>query len=229
MERRSLRDQKIAVSCVLWQGDFRSRNYSAEWVYKLYRMVQRNLDLPFDFVCFSNVPLEEPVIKKDLTGNLNGWWAKMEQFTALQEHDLVLSLDLDLFIMQPLEPLLEYAKDCPVCFAPQTETNLSETDKEGKRRVQNYRTGTLVYKPQILYGYGLDFMAKHEIYTKKYRGDQDWWGDKIPNARTLPKEWFCKTRDILNEPDKEVKIVFSNHIKNDEAVKKWEWARKIWT
>ncbi len=51
---------KIIIACTLWDPneasfDF-SRMYDETWVEKLYRGVARNLGMPFDFVCFSDIP-----------------------------------------------------------------------------------------------------------------------------------------------------------------------------
>jgi len=161
-----------------------------------------------------------------------GWWAKMEQFTCstLLDYDIVLSLDLDLFIMQSLDPVIGWGTAHHICFAPQTEMNISSV-KEGKRRVQAYRTATMTYKPMDMLWYGKLFQKSASNFMKRYHGDQDWWGDTAHNACTFPVSWFCKTKHLVKgnkKPGSEVRVVFGNHVKNDEAIKKWQWAKEVW-
>lgn len=226
--------KEIAVSCVYWNGDFRGRKYSTKWVEKLRNMVKRNMEKEYDFYCLSNVPFEmEGVNVLPLQYNWPGWWAKMEVFLRdeFEGYNAVLNLDLDILIPSRIDDLFDLNSNTFMKCAPQTEKGIGSIDKEGKRRVQLFRTGAFCFNPNVATVWASKFESSPKKYIEKYRGDQDWWGDMhSKDIKTYPKGWFVKTKHLKNgkEPDDTVKIVFCNHIKNDEAVKKWKWASEIW-
>lgn len=240
METRSLHSKQIAVSCVLWQGEFRNREYNLEWVQKLKKMVSRNLSFDFDFVCFNNI-YESDCFDEDnqiffvpLKNKYPGWWAKIEQFSSnfLEDYNFVLSLDLDLFIIKNIDILFEFSKDCDMCFAPQTELLNMKVNKQGKRVVQKVRSGVFIYKPCQCAFIADSFNRNPEKYIQEFRGDQDFIGSLKNEIDVFPRFWFEKTKAIskrtAQKPKEDTIIVFGNHIKNDQASKKWKWANKIW-
>ena len=100
------------VICIKWGNKF-----SAEYVNRLYNMVERNLDIPHRFVCFTDDTngLVNGIETKDLpefTENkviLDKGWRKLSLFTAPLS-DLsgkVLFLDLDIVIKGSLSPFFD--------------------------------------------------------------------------------------------------------------------------
>jgi hypothetical protein len=76
--------------------------YSKMWVDRLYAGIKRNLDIPFEFVCFSNDIQSDEYRIEPLTTNSWGWWNKLEQFKRGLFTGPVLSLDLDIVICKNL-------------------------------------------------------------------------------------------------------------------------------
>lgn len=90
------------VVCVLKSNG--SSIYDANWVYKLKRAVERNLSIPFRFVCFSDTELDCDFIQ--LKNNINGWWNKIQLFNPDFFLGETLYLDLDVVITRPLDSLI---------------------------------------------------------------------------------------------------------------------------
>lgn len=64
----------LKVLCVLKSGG----DYGPEYVDKLAAMVRRNLRIPYEFVCLTDMPVKGGVEFE--TECLKGWWAKLEVF-----------------------------------------------------------------------------------------------------------------------------------------------------
>jgi hypothetical protein len=90
------------VVCVLKSKD--SQIYNAEWVYKLKRAVERNLSIPHQFICFSDIELDCKYIK--LEDDFNGWWNKLQLFKPDFFLGETLYFDLDVVITKSLDNLV---------------------------------------------------------------------------------------------------------------------------
>ena len=91
------------VVCVLKSKD--SSIYDAEWVYKLKRAVERNLTIPYRFICFSDIALDCEYI--ELEENFNGWWNKVQLFNPDFFLGETLYFDLDVVITKPIDDLIK--------------------------------------------------------------------------------------------------------------------------
>jgi hypothetical protein len=100
------------VVCVLKSKD--SLIYSAEWVYKLQRAVERNLSIPHRFVCFSDTELNCENIT--LEENFNGWWNKVQLFNPSFFLGETLYFDLDVIITKPLDELINKLRNSSTNF-----------------------------------------------------------------------------------------------------------------
>jgi hypothetical protein len=90
------------VVCVLKSEG--SSMYDAEWVYKLQRAVERNLSIPHQFICFSDIELDCEYVK--LEENFNGWWNKVQLFNPDFFLGETLYFDLDVVITKSLDELV---------------------------------------------------------------------------------------------------------------------------
>jgi hypothetical protein len=87
----------INIACVLnVQHNRRGPQYSIDWVDRLYRAVARNLDIPFEFTCLSNVDTPYTTVK--LISNSDIYWNKIELFRKDIFQGPVFYLDLDVVI-----------------------------------------------------------------------------------------------------------------------------------
>ena len=100
--------------CCVYYGT----KYKVEYVQNLYNMVQRNLTIPHNFVCFT----DDIRLHKKVTGdiicrkfhhdNYEGWWNKMQLFSPQSELDGVnFYLDLDVVILENIDKFITYSKE----------------------------------------------------------------------------------------------------------------------
>lgn len=98
----------LNVVCVKW-GD----KYSATHVNRLYRMVEKNLSVPFEFYCYTDddtdivpwihiIPIEEEYER---------WWNKLYLFKKGLFTGPCLYFDLDVVIQNNIDPLLDHIAD----------------------------------------------------------------------------------------------------------------------
>ena len=90
--------------------------YSPDYVNKLFHMVERNLSLPYRFICLTENPTgldAEIEVCPILTKNLNDSYIKFVLFEK-HLHDItgeVLFLDLDMVIINPIDELFLFEPD----------------------------------------------------------------------------------------------------------------------
>jgi len=198
---------KVTVVSLLWVGEFESRHYTEEWVYRLRDQVKANLPIPHDFVCFSNTTVrgvDVIPLKRDWVG----WWAKMEIFRP----DNGLSgrcvyFDLDVFATGNLTPIALY--DAPIAFMPPSYMILGQEPRDKPGVVRQYQASCITWEPPV----GREFYEKltHER-MHGFRSDQDWMGYLRPHCATMPKEWFAKARQCKDGVPDGVKLVLAHRV-----------------
>jgi len=97
----------LNVVCVLRQGG--KVGYTAEWVDKLQRGVERNLTMPHRFVCLSDCAVNCERIELD-TGDY-GFWSKMQLFKPGVFSDPTLYIDLDTVICSNIDQIVKHIQD----------------------------------------------------------------------------------------------------------------------
>jgi hypothetical protein len=97
----------LNVVCVLRTGG--KVGYDATWVEKLKRGIEKNLTLPYQFVCFSDCNLSVPTIPLDSTDH--GFWSKMQMFKPNLFNGPVLYLDLDTVVCQNIDSMIARLQD----------------------------------------------------------------------------------------------------------------------
>jgi hypothetical protein len=93
----------LNVVCLLRQGG--KVGYTAEWVNKLQRGVQRNLTHPHRFVCFSDCAVDCERI--ELESGDYGFWSKMQMFKPGALPGPTLYLDLDTVICGNIDSVID--------------------------------------------------------------------------------------------------------------------------
>ena len=200
----------INIICILWNGVFRGRNFSALDVVNLYEDVKRNIDRPFKFYCLTNhthvfYHLHNlDIILLPLKHNWPGWWAKVELHRPDLPEGRTLYLDLDTHIVGNLQPILDYEGDL-VMFN-------TVAGAGGGGVVRRYQAATMLFdsgNTTMFDVYERFRLGGPEHWMEKYRSDQDVMGDWIPNQPTFPNEWMLKLNNCKNmaELPKEVIIV----------------------
>jgi hypothetical protein len=93
----------LNVVCLLRQGG--KVGYTAEWVNKLQRGVQRNLTQPHRFFCFSDCAVNCERI--ELEPGDYGFWSKMQMFKPGILSGPTLYLDLDTVICNNIDSIID--------------------------------------------------------------------------------------------------------------------------
>jgi hypothetical protein len=97
----------IHIVCFKWGTKF-----TAEYVNKLYRAIQRNVTVPYTFTCFTEDPTGIECETEPFIMNLPTWWYIIGLFN--KDHgfkDKVLYIDLDTVITDNIDHILELDTD----------------------------------------------------------------------------------------------------------------------
>jgi hypothetical protein len=211
------------VCCVWVHGHV---PYSAEYVYRLEAMVKKWMDhRKYRFVCLTDRPWELGAIDTIPIANpspLKGWWSKVRCFDSdLRLMGRVLYLDLDTLIVGPLADVLDQAST--FALAPSGGTF------EGKgplKVVKRFNSSVMVWDEGVNYQLFDDWTPS---VAARLWGDQDWIGEQMPQADTMPAAWFPRISELGKEPPSlDAKVVLVKTPKNEEAAKRWPWFEKAW-
>jgi len=161
----------LTVVCVLKSGG----DFDEDYVFALREGVEKNLDIPHEFVCYTDTKIKGVRIRF-LTENLEGWFSKFEVF---REHGPVLYLDLDTVVTGELGSL---AQD--VCSSPDTFWMLEAFNVRRK-----WASGIMAWTGDWLW---LTLHCKR--YSGLYDMDQDCiakaLGDKRREARVIERRRY---------------------------------------
>jgi len=103
-QRKPLKEAPIAtVVCVLKSGGY----FTEEYVTRLHNMVERNISLPYRFICLTDKKGLQYTETVELTNGLPGWWSKIELFKPGQfGTPTVVYFDLDTLVLGNIDDLL---------------------------------------------------------------------------------------------------------------------------
>jgi hypothetical protein len=187
-------------------------------------MVARNLSIPHEFVCLTNVNIDG-VHTIPLRHRWPGWWSKIELFgPALRSADRVMYLDLDVLITGSLDEMASHP--APIIFLPPHHKILGIPPTPKKGVVRKYQSSCILWSPPV----GQEIFDRFtDSAMENFRGDQDWIATTMPDCATWDLSVVCKLSQCSgNGPPKNVRIVLAVGGKNEEAARRWRWARKIW-
>lgn len=212
----------LTVACVWVSANV---PYRLVYVQRLRSMVERWMDRPYRFVCLTDRPWRVPdvaTIPVPTPQPLAGWWSKVELFNRAHAFgDRVLYLDLDTLIVAPLAPLIDYPS--PFALVPHAGTF---TGKDGKTIVPRFNSSVMVWDrgvPDRLHA------AWTPAVAERLWGDQDWIGERMPQADTMPAAWFPRLSDLHGEPPPpEARVVLAKKPKCEQAAQRWPWVREVW-
>lgn len=199
--------------------------YTVDYVVRLRAMVSRHLTRPHRFVCLTDrpdaLPADLDTIRIALPPGLFGWWAKVELFNAA--HGLagrVLYLDLDTLVVHALDPIVEY----PAWFAlvPPGGTFQPRTHQT----IRRFNSSVMVWETGHTRAL---FEAWTPAVAAALWGDQDWIGQQMPDAATMPATWFPRLSELRGQPPSPGAIVvLAKKPKNAEAAQRWPWVDQAW-
>jgi len=214
--------QSLTVLTVYWEGRFREREYTRDWVRKFRRMVGEALPHA-EFRCLTNVGIEG-VETIPLKHEYPGWWSKVELFRPdLPVEGRLLYLDLDTLIVGDLTELTLF--ESTPAFMPPSYKIHSTQEVGGEDVVNVYNSSVIVWNK----GQGTELYEHFDsIKMNSLRGDQDWFGYISPHYSTLPTKWFSKLRYCKKGPPGECKIILCMPWKNETAANRFDWVNEIW-
>lgn len=213
--------------------------YSVEYVQRLREMVCRHYDGPHQFVCLTDRAsdvagfVDRAIPIRPMTG-LAGWWSKIELFNPKHEiFGRVVSLDLDVLVVDDLKPIVEY--EAEFALVPDGGTFKG---KAHLKVVKKYNSSVMVWSVN-------DKMHRlHRLWTpdtaRRLWGDQDYIGQMLPFEEVMPIAWFPRLSELHLPPeaagedartfflDKGARVILSKKPKNLEAAATLNWFNDLW-
>lgn len=173
--------KKNFVVCLKW-----GNKYSSEYVNRLYNMVQRNLTLDYEFVCFTDSSQDidkririEPLPKMPVVG----WWYKPYFFSQdIPLKGTVLFLDLDIVVFRNINELFTYQ---PGKFCIIRDFNRKFRPNWDRMNSSVFRLETGMYN-----SLWEDFKRNPAMHLQKNRGDQDWMYRHVKGHEFWPDQWI---------------------------------------
>ena len=169
--------------------------YKADYVNRLKNMVDRNITVPYEFVCFTENPTN---IDKDIRIEplpslaTQGWWYKPYFMSAdLPLDGTMLYLDLDVVVFRNIDELFTYKPD-KFCIIRDFNRHIRPTWD----RMNSSVFRTTVGQYDRLWQ---DYKRNLTNHTARNRGDQDWMYRGIKDHEFWPDEWIMSYKWEMRE------------------------------
>lgn len=193
--------EHVNIICLFWVGDYRGRDFKEDDIARLRATVDYHIDRPYTFHCLTNRPdANIPAVKIPFKNEWPGWWAKVELFRPDLPCGKTLYLDTDTHIVRSLQPILDFPCTDLVMF-PSKEPKEFWSRPPVDGWVHRYQAATMLFIPGTLTWLYYKFKENAVEYMKRYRGEQDMYGELIPNQPTFPREWMLKTEALRRHPN----------------------------
>lgn len=216
----------LTVACLYVRGEY---PYTVEYLSRLRAMVARWCDRPFRFVCLTDRPEDmpdgvEPIPVTKLAGFAP--WTKLELFNpARQWTGRMLYLDLDTLIVAPLAPIVDFAATFAITADPPVPRQ-RQRDAFGRTIIRRFNSSVMVWDG----GSRTEFYtAWRPTITQRLSGDQDYLGERLPNAAVMPRAWFPRISEVVKPPfPVEAKVVLVKVPKNHIMAQEQSWFAPMW-
>lgn len=180
----------VKVICLKW-----GTKYPAEYVNRLYRMVNNHLTLPFEFYCITDdsdeLYPEINVLDLEIEEGLKGWWYKLqlfkEDFYGLSGQAMF--LDLDVVIINNIDSLFQSNKN---------DFMIIRDLKPGSVYNSSVFKLELGSQPHVWNS----FLADKANIISRMHGDQDWISETADNANLWPENWVVSFKKQCNARNK---------------------------
>jgi hypothetical protein len=162
--------------------------YSADYVNKLYNMVERNCTLDYEFVCLTDDSRGiDPRVKIiPLPGGISGWWCKPYMFSKdLPISGTVLYMDLDVVIASNIDKLFTWE--------PNRWCTIRDFTRAMRPRWHKYNSSIVRFRTGELDFVWTEFDKDKISIQKRLHGDQDWLYEvthKRLGAMLYPDSWI---------------------------------------
>lgn len=226
-----LMNTKINIVCVLKTGG--SIGYDSEWVYKLKRGLDRNITIPFNFYCLSDIEISDiDVINLEIyrPEPAHLFWYKMQLFKhEVFVNNPTLYIDLDIVLCQnidaEIEKLINQTNFVMLWEDNTHRVNVPSTSNSSIMYWNNdYRFlwETFIKNPTF-------FFEKHSI--KESFGDQGFIKDNVDHILMqdlLGYEKFTWANRKEGEPDTTKFLIFTKPSKKPHKFQRHSLVKKNW-
>jgi hypothetical protein len=173
-------------------------------------MVERNLTLPYTFVCFTdNTTGINPNIRCEPLPKLpiEGWWYKLWFLSKDFPLDgTVLFLDLDLIVFKNIDRLFSFAPN-KFCVIRDFNRSLNSTWNRINSSVFRYQSKqhSNVFDT---------FINDYRTHTRRFHGDQDFIFKYLQNITLWPDEWIQSYKWEMRSRNDLIKLNGKRNFKN---------------
>lgn len=211
----------LTVCCVWVKGHV---PFSLIYVQTLQKMVARYLHRPYRFVCLTDrttaIPHTSKMVVRTPPRSMYGWWSKLELFRPGRFTGRVLYFDLDTLIVDHLDAIVDYPSSC--ALVPDSG---AFRGARGRSVVKRFNSSVMVWDAGVMDRLWTTWTP---IVTKRLHGDQDWIGEQMPEADTMPLEWFPRLSQCHGGPPTGAKVILAKVPKNMDAAKRYPWFAERW-
>lgn len=216
----------LTVACVYVRGEY---PYGIEYVTRLRAMVARWSDRPFRFVCLTDRPDEMPEgVEAVPVEKLPGFapWTKLELFNPIRRWSgRVLYLDLDTLIVAPLAPIIDFPAWFAITADPASPGQRAR-DGFGRSIVRRFNSSVMVWTGGT---HTTLYSGWRPAVAQRLSGDQDYIGETMPQAATMPRAWFPRISEVVRPPfPSEAKVILVKVPKNHIVAHEQSWFAPLW-
>lgn len=183
-------EDTVKIICLKW-----GNKYPAEYVNRLYRMINNHLTIPFEFYCVTDnsdgLYPEVNILDLEIEEGLKGWWYKLQLFKK-DFYGLTgqaMFLDLDVVIINNIDALFE-------------------THKNDFMIIRDLKPG-LVYNSSVFKlelgskaHVWEEFLSDKESIISRMHGDQDWISEVVDDAKLWQNNWVVSFKKECNARNK---------------------------
>ena len=175
------------------------KKYGPEYVNTLYRMVDRNLTLDYEFVCFTeDTKGLDPHIRTEslpFSAQIQGWWYKpyfLDPKLCIQ--GTILFIDLDVIVFRNIDNLFTYNPEQFMIIRDFNRCRIKNYDKFNSS-IFRLNTG------QHSHVYS-EFVKDPSLNSRRFHGDQDWIRNQVKTGfEYWPEEWIQSYKwEMRNKP-----------------------------
>lgn len=215
----------LTVTSLFVKGEY---PYTPEYVVRLKAMVERWIDRPHRFCCLTDQPwlfadIETIPIQK--LPNCFAYWTKLELFNPKREWSgRVLYLDLDVLIVAPLAPIIDYPAEFALTDDP-PRVGHKIRDSFGRQIVRKFNSSVMVFD-----GGTQTHLYERWVpeFAQRLSGDQDWYGLNASRAVGIDRAWFPRLSEVTGPPFGRAKVILAKVPKNAIAADKFDWFAPLW-
>lgn len=160
----------VNVVCVKY-----GTKYNSSHVNRLYRMVEKNLSLPFSFYCMTddseNINKQIKIIPLNLDLELESFWYKVTMFdnSIYGNNDLTLYLDLDTIIQNPIDDLFN-DPSLPLRIVYTGSIKVEDESTLFGKWQGNVNSSIMLFRPSRVQHISEHFLEDPDFYILEYQG-----------------------------------------------------------